>query len=118
MTQTSTVPRSRAQDEALAALQRLGSFDADVVPFVAENLALLPLLREASARVRAVLGEVPVHSELYRDPEEGWQKLFLVIASPFGTQETLEREERLGDQWVLDHVPAFGHLVSFTASTR
>jgi hypothetical protein len=47
---------------------------------------------------------VRVCLELHRDPEEGWDELFIVIKSEYGAEEAIRLENRLAEEWFLDRM--------------
>lgn len=51
----------------------------EIGDFLLTNDYLMEILFEAPANIYRVFGQVPIHLELHRDPEEGWDELFIII---------------------------------------
>lgn len=58
--------------------------------FLLNNHYLLDILAEAPSFIWKVFGRVPIYLEIDRDPEEGWEEMFITIRSPFPAQKAME----------------------------
>ena len=81
--------------------------------FVEERELLFPILKEAKGQIISVFGtHVRLCLELYHDIEEGWEKLFVVIKSPYSAEKAHELEQILGKKWFLTKIKeAKGDLI-------
>ncbi len=89
-------------------LENLYIFDnsKEIKNFLLTNDYLMKILFEAQGHICRIFGQVPIHLELHRDPEEGWEELFIVIKSPYPTSEARRRENQLVKEWFLDRMQA------------
>ena len=78
----------------------------EINEFLLDNEFLFEILFEAPDQIFRVFGKTPLLLELHRDPEEGWDELFVIIKSSFSVEESIRRENRLGKEWFLDKMPA------------
>ena len=78
----------------------------EINEFLLDNESLFEILFEAPEQVLRVFGKTPLLLELHRDPEEGWDELFVIIKSPFSVEESIRREDRLGEKWFLEKMPS------------
>ncbi len=72
--------------------------------FLLANEYLIDILLEAPFYIFDIFGEVPIHLELHRDPEEGWNELFVVIKSYYDAEYAAELENRLVEEWFLNRI--------------
>lgn len=79
---------------------------AAVNEFVAKYDYLEPLLLEAREKITEVFGkEIQVRLELFKDPEsDGDPKLYAVILTPLGVEESMALEEKFDQDWWLDNL--------------
>jgi hypothetical protein len=77
----------------------------EIEKFLAKHKHLFPILREAKEQIVSVFGEgVKNRLELHRDPEEGWEELFIVIKSKHSAEEAIRLENRFAEEWFLDRM--------------
>jgi len=68
--------------------------------FIENHDHLIPILKEAKEHITSVFGDcVRIFLELYYDIEEGWEKLFIVIKSPYDSKKAVELEIKLLRGW-------------------
>jgi hypothetical protein len=87
--------------------------EAEIRRFIEERDYLFPIIKEAKGQILSVFGDyVKLYLELYHDIEEGWEKLFIIIKSPYSAEKALELERILGKKWFLDKIKeAKGDLI-------
>ncbi len=73
----------------------------EIENFLLNNDYLIEILLEAPGHIYRIFGQVPIHLEHHRDPEEGWDELFIVIKSSYNAKEALELERKLAEEWFL-----------------
>jgi len=90
----------------VAKLETLYTFDNpdEIKKFLLVNDYLIEILLEAPSHIYKVFGEVPIYLELHRDPEEGWDELFIIIKSPYGVEEAARLERKLAEDWFLERM--------------
>ncbi len=76
----------------------------EIKDFLLSNDCLMEILFEAPEHIYRIFGQVPIHLELHKDPEEGWDELFIVIKSSYSAEEALRLENRLAEEWFLDRI--------------
>ena len=76
----------------------------EIYGFVLSNDFLLDILFDAPDQISRIFGKVTLVLELHRDPEEGWDELFIVIKSPYGVEEAIRLEDKLAEEWFLDRM--------------
>jgi len=74
--------------------------------FLLRNDYLLEILNEAPIFIRKIFGHVPIYLEIDRDPEEGWEEMFITIRSSWPAQKAMELEGHLRNQWFLSRKEA------------
>lgn len=72
--------------------------------FLLGNNYLLDILAEAPSIIWKVFGRVPIYLEIDRDPEEGWEEMFITIRSPFPAQKAIKLESQLRKEWFLSRI--------------
>lgn len=73
--------------------------------FLGKHKHLFPILKEAEEPIVSVFGEgVKICLELHRDPEEGWEELFIVIKSEHSAEEAIRLENKLAEEWFLERM--------------
>ena len=87
-------------------LENLYIFDnpKEIRNFLLTNEYLIDILFEAPSHIHTIFGQVPIHLELDRDPEEGWEELFIVIRSPFPAKKAMELENQLKEEWFFPRI--------------
>ncbi|MEW6409980.1 MAG: hypothetical protein AB1488_07695 [Nitrospirota bacterium] len=87
-------------------LEDLYTFDnpKEIKNFLLTNDYLIEILFEASDHIYRIFGQFPIHLELHRDPEEGWDELFIVIKSTYSAEESIRLENRLAEEWFLNRI--------------
>jgi hypothetical protein len=87
--------------------------EAEIRRFIEERDYLFPIIKEAKGQILSVFGDyVKLYLELYHDIEEGWEKLFIIIKSPYSAEKALELERILGKKWFLNKIKeAKGDLI-------
>jgi hypothetical protein len=55
-----------------------------------------------------------IYLELYSDPEEEWDELFIVIKSPYSAEEAIELEKKLFDEWFVNIIDKVNNRLNFT----
>lgn len=76
--------------------------DGGIRKFLEENEHLYPILAEAPDKIFSVFGpDAKISLELHRDPEEDWEELFIIIKSPYSTEEATRLEKKLAEEWFL-----------------
>ena len=85
-------------------LEKLYTFDnpKEIENFLLTNNYLIDILFSAPDHIERIFGMVLLHLELHHDPEEGWDELFIVIKTPYKTEEAIRLENRLAEEWFLD----------------
>jgi hypothetical protein len=77
----------------------------EIEGFLEKHKYLFPILVEAKEKILPIFGEnVRLCLELHRDPEEGWDELFIIIKSEYSTEEAIRLENRLAEEWFLDRM--------------
>ncbi|MFQ5870242.1 MAG: hypothetical protein ACE5JC_10105 [Candidatus Zixiibacteriota bacterium] len=77
----------------------------EIEKFLGKYKHLFPILEEAEEQIVSVFGEnIKLCLELHRDPEEGWNELFIVIKSEYSAEEAFRLENRLAEEWFLDRM--------------
>lgn len=92
--------------EAFRELENLYIFEnsKEIKNFLLTNDYLIEILFEAPEHIYRIFGQVPVRLELHRDPEEGWDELFIVIKSSYSAEEAFKLENRLAEEWFLNRI--------------
>lgn len=73
--------------------------------FIENHEHLIPILNEAKEHVISVFGDcVRIFLELYYDIEEGWEKIFVVIKSPYDPKKAVELEIKLLREWFVHQI--------------
>jgi hypothetical protein len=87
--------------------------ESEIRRFIEERDYLFPIIKEAKGQILSVFGDyVKLYLELYHDIEEGWEKLFIIIKSPYSAEKALELERILGKKWFLNKIKeAKGDLI-------
>lgn len=90
-----------------------GSEEA-IINFIREN-ELMGALLEVVREIRKVFGkEAILELELHRDPEEGWDELFIIIKSSHNAKELIGLEEKLFREWFVHVMNSFYGKLNFT----
>jgi hypothetical protein len=86
-----------------------------ILDFLFANSDLIPILLEAPKYIYEIFGQnVPIYLELYSDPEEEWDELFIVIKSPYSAEEAIELEKKLFDEWFVNIIDKVNNRLNFT----
>jgi len=86
-----------------------------IIDFLFANSDLIPILLEAPKYIYEIFGQnVPIYLELYSDPEEEWDELFIVIKSPYSAKKAIELEKKLFDEWFVNIVNKVNNRLNFT----
>ena len=97
---------TRLPHESIKQLQSIYVFTNSnvITSFLLQNTFLFEILFEAPQRIWEIFGGVPLYLEVHRDPEEGWDELFIVIKSSYNTDEALRLEDQLMEEWFLERI--------------
>jgi len=86
-----------------------------IIDFLFANSDLIPILLEAPKYIYEIFGQnVPIDLELYSDPEEEWDELFIVIKSPYSAEKAIELEKKLFDEWFINIIDKINNRLNFT----
>jgi len=99
----------------ITSLRRLFDFRdrSAVTSFLQENPVLYSILPTAYYNVSSYFGKgTPVVLEVFSDPEEEYQQLFLQIRTRLPADDAERRLDALYDGWWLDVVPMLGHTMA------
>lgn len=87
----------------------------EIKAFISQNSFLIKIIYDAKVQIDKYFGQVTTHLQLHKDPEEGWDELFIIIKSPNNVEKTVELEEKLADDWFLDIMDATKGKLNITA---
>jgi len=74
----------------------------DVEIFLGFNLFLMEILMDAPCQIVRIFGEsVKLYLQLFIDPEEDFEEIFIVIKNSFSPDEAIKRLNKLDDEWFL-----------------
>ena len=79
--------------------------DADwdgLFSYIVQHWEMGPVLLEAPEAIRKIFGEVRLTLDLVKDPEEGWEQLFIVVMGREPVAQAVERLRRLDQSWFAD----------------
>lgn len=82
--------------------------------FLIINPDLTDILIEAYFIIKKIWGDLPIYLELHRDPEEGWEELFIVIKSSYSPEEARSLMNKLEEEWYLDIMDKVGNKLCIT----
>lgn len=85
--------------------------------FISCNTQLLSVLFEAPDHIHRIFGDVPLHLELYHDPEENYEGLFIIIETELSPKESLNLLEKFDEEWFFNNVSDDLSLI-FTVMVR
>ncbi|MBI4610074.1 MAG: hypothetical protein HY726_13820 [Candidatus Rokubacteria bacterium] len=91
--------------------------DADwgsLFAYIVKHWEVLPVLIEARVAIRRVFGEVRPILDLVTDPDEGWEKLFIVIPVRESVRMALERLRELDSTWFIGTARRAGFAINVT----
>lgn len=101
--------------EAVAAEFTLRDADwGSLFAYIVKHWEVLPVLIEARGAIRGVFGEVRPILDLVTDPDEGWEKLFVVIPVQESVPRALERLKELDSTWFLGAARRAGFAINVT----
>ena len=88
----------------------------EIRKFIMQNGYLIDILYEAPENIYRVFGRenIKLVLELERDPEEGWDELFIVIKSLYNAKEAVELERKLFDEWFVHIMDKVNNKLNFT----
>ncbi len=103
---TLVFPGLISQYDEIGGIYEISPHDRKAIEkFLEKHKYLYPILKEAKERIISIFGDkVKICLELHHDPEEGWDELFIVIKSPYNTEEAIRLENRLAKEWFLDKI--------------
>ncbi len=83
--------------------------------FLYSNDYLIDILLEAPYYIYGIFERTPIiHLELHRDPEEGWDELFIIIKSSYSAEEAIRLENELAEVWFLNRMKDVQGKLNFT----
>jgi hypothetical protein len=88
--------------------------DKKIEMFLLANDYLIEILFEAPEKILKIFGEVRISLELHKDPEEGWDELFIIIKSNYEPEEAVRRKEQLTEEWFIDRMDDTKGKLNFT----
>lgn len=91
--------------------------DADwgsLFAYIVKHWDVLPVLIEARGAIRGVFGEVRPILDLVTDPDEGWEKLFVVIPVRESVPRALECLKELDSTWFIAAARRAGFAINAT----
>ena len=84
-----------------------------IFKFLKDNNDLMRILKLAPYYIKNVLGSCPLYLELHNDPEENWDELFIIIKTPLGPENALEKEKKLFDIWFSNIINKVGNRLNY-----
>jgi hypothetical protein len=83
----------------------------NVVGFLLSNTDLIPVLNEAKSQLEKLFGPVPYYISLEKDPDEGFEVLFIVAKINKSPDEALSLRDKFGKEWFIPyHSDLLGRL--------
>lgn len=80
--------------------------DEEIAAFLVQHPHLSGLLEQATAKVTEIFGEsATMRFELHRDPEEGYEELFVIVTTSFAPATAMECLRRLDEEWLRSVLP-------------
>ena len=106
-------PTFERRFEALSRYYRIDDFES-VYRFLRQNKDILDVALEARERILGSFESASLRIDLFRDPEEGWEQLFIVIRTTLSAEDAVERMDSLVDDWFIDKIIATGGILNIT----
>lgn len=100
--------------EYLKSIYIFATPEEEISGFLLLNEDLLQILTEAPNYIYEIFGRVPIYLELHRDPEEGWDELFIVIKTILPAEEAVKRERELFDSWFSQIIHKVDNRLNYT----
>ncbi len=72
-----------------------------VVTFIHKYPDVYEVLFKAPDHIKQIFGDVSLNLELYHDPEEDYEGLFIIINTKLSPEEALRLLDQLDDEWWL-----------------
>ncbi len=79
-----------------------------VTIFLNSQPELLPVLMEAKSHLERIFGNSSFYLEIEKDPDEGFEELFIVAKVNKTPEVALSLREQFGREWLIPH---HGHLI-------
>jgi hypothetical protein len=76
--------------------------ERQIQSYLLKNPFLLNILDDASLHIHNIFGSVNTCLELFHDPEENWERLFIKIQSPHPTDENIKLIDRFHFEWFFE----------------
>jgi len=103
--------------EDIRRLENLYTFEnfTDIRRFLWIHQFLIEILFEAQKQIIGIFDEqITLSLDLHRDPEEGWDELFIVIKSPYSAEKAVELERKLFEEWFTHRIHDTKGKLNFT----
>lgn len=76
-----------------------GEFEDDIRSFISNNPEVMDILEQAPYYIRHIVGDYPLYLEIVREPDDGWEELFIVVRTGLPAEEALKLDDRLFELW-------------------
>ncbi|OSS41655.1 hypothetical protein DESAMIL20_1208 [Desulfurella amilsii] len=86
----------------------------EIKMFLISNDDLIQILLGAQEHIYKVFGQVPIYLELYHDPEEEWDELFILIKTQHSPEEAVNLENQLFEEWFASILDKVSGRLNFT----
>ena len=86
----------------------------EIKMFLISNYDLIQILLDAQKHIYKVFGQVPIYLELYHDPEEEWDELFILIKTQYSPEEAVNLENQLFEEWFASILDKVSGRLNFT----
>jgi len=86
----------------------------EIKMFLISNYDLIQILLDAQKHIYKVFGQVPIYLELYHDPEEEWDELFILIKTQYSPEEAVNLENQLFEEWFASILDKVSGKLNFT----
>jgi hypothetical protein len=88
-------------NKLIESLEMIYKFDNpdEINSFLFVNDFLKNILLEAPKHIYKFFDTVPLHLEFFFDPDDDTEALFILIKSPYTTEENIRHQDQLIEQW-------------------
>ena len=88
-----------------------------LLQYVVRHPEVIDVIAEAPVAIRRIFGPVRPFLDLVRDPEEGWESLFIAVPTNEPARQALNRLQALDAQWFGDAARRSGFALIVTIET-